>query len=184
MTFTSQLPAGPMPLIGITMTHATKLAPSAPITSAYSQYAPPRELRIRGPEQDAPHSSQNATFFVTGQGAGRSGSISGVVWVCGDRSGYDGWAGAGNAGWDFHSVLPPFQKSEDWEGDEREFGGAGAARSASQDLGNRNQRNSLKRLRQPKFHANFGRIFERLKFCLRFHALSQFAKMLWYSVVT
>ena len=99
-----------------------------------------------------------------------------MVWVCGDRSGYDGW--------DFHSVLPPFQKSEDWEGDEREFGGAGAARSASQDLGNRNQRNSLKRLRQPKFDGNFGRIFERPSCRLRFHALSQLAKILWYSVLT
>jgi hypothetical protein len=28
---------------------------------------------------------------------------------------YDGWAEAGNAGWDFHSVFPLFQKSEDWE---------------------------------------------------------------------
>ena len=27
-----------------------------PVTSAYSQYAPPRELRIRGPQQDVPHS--------------------------------------------------------------------------------------------------------------------------------
>src|SRR5262249_48342348 len=38
---------------------------------------------------------------------------------------YDAWAEAGNAGWDFHSVLPLFQKSEDWEGGASAFHGAG-----------------------------------------------------------
>src|SRR5262249_8072488 len=38
-----------------------------------------------------------------------------MVWARGHRADYDGWAEAGNAGWDFNSVLPLFKKSEDWE---------------------------------------------------------------------
>jgi choline dehydrogenase len=33
-----------------------------------------------------------------------------MVWVRGNRADYDGW--------DFHSVLPLFKKSEYWEGGE------------------------------------------------------------------
>jgi hypothetical protein len=36
-----------------------------------------------------------------------------------------GWAEAGSAGWDFNSVLPLFQKAEDWEDGASEFRGAG-----------------------------------------------------------
>ena len=43
---------------------------------------------------------------------GGSGSINGMIWARGDRSDYDGWAAAGNPGWDFHSVLPLFKQSE------------------------------------------------------------------------
>jgi choline dehydrogenase len=39
-----------------------------------------------------------------------------MVWARGHRADYDGWAEAGNTGWDFNSVLPLFKKSEDWEG--------------------------------------------------------------------
>ena len=35
--------------------------------------------------------------------------------IRGHRADYDGWAEAGNACWDFESVLPLFKKSEDWE---------------------------------------------------------------------
>ena len=45
------------------------------------------------------------------------------VWARGNRVDYDGWAEAGNAGWD--TVLPLFKKSEDWEDGESEFRGAG-----------------------------------------------------------
>ena len=46
-----------------------------------------------------------------------------MVLVRGNRTDYDGWAEAGNAGWDFHSVLPLFKKSEDWEDGESKFRG-------------------------------------------------------------
>jgi choline dehydrogenase len=60
-----------------------------------------------------------------GKVLGGSGSINGMIWARGHRADYDGWAEAGNAGWDFHSVLPLFKKSEDWEDGENEFRGAG-----------------------------------------------------------
>jgi choline dehydrogenase len=48
-----------------------------------------------------------------------------MVWTRGHRADYDGWAEAGNAGWDFESVLPRFKKSEDWEDGASAFRGAG-----------------------------------------------------------
>ena len=60
-----------------------------------------------------------------GKVLGGSGSINGMVWVRGHRADYDGWAEAGNAGWDFNSVLPLFKKAEDWEDGASEFRGAG-----------------------------------------------------------
>ena len=48
-----------------------------------------------------------------------------MVWTRGHRADYDGWAEAGNACWDFQSVLPLFKKSEDWEDGASEFRGAG-----------------------------------------------------------
>jgi len=56
---------------------------------------------------------------------GGSGSINAMVWTRGHRADYDDWAEAGNAGWDFHSVLPLFKRSEDWEGGASAFRGAG-----------------------------------------------------------
>src|SRR6516162_4158175 len=60
-----------------------------------------------------------------GKVLGGSGSINAMVWTRGHRADYDGWAEAGNAGWDFNSVLPLFQKAEDWEDGASEFRGAG-----------------------------------------------------------
>ncbi len=51
-------------------------------------------------------------------------SINALVWVRGNRADYDGWAAAGNEGWDFESVLPWFKKSEDWEDGANAFRGA------------------------------------------------------------
>src|SRR5262245_30261328 len=60
-----------------------------------------------------------------GKVLGGSGSINAMVWARGHRADYDAWAEAGNAGWDFQSVLPLFKKSEDWEDGASEFRGAG-----------------------------------------------------------
>src|SRR5262249_13973584 len=60
-----------------------------------------------------------------GKVLGGSGSINALLWARGHRADYDSWAAAGNAGWDFRSVLPLFQQSEDWEDGASDFRGAG-----------------------------------------------------------
>src|SRR5262249_34859770 len=60
-----------------------------------------------------------------GKVLGGSGSINAMTWRRGDRGVYNGWARAGNAGWDYNSILPLFKKSEDYEDGASEFRGAG-----------------------------------------------------------
>jgi choline dehydrogenase len=75
--------------------------------------------------EPGPHVAGRSIPLSLGKVLGGSGSINGMVWVRGHRADYDGWAAAGNTGWDFNSVLPLFKKSEDWEGGGSEFRGAG-----------------------------------------------------------
>src|SRR6516225_8720952 len=75
--------------------------------------------------EPSPHVAGRSIPLPLGKVLGGSGSINGMVWVRGHRADYDGWAAAGNTGWDFNSVLPLFKKSEDWEGGGSEFRGAG-----------------------------------------------------------
>src|SRR5262249_56201905 len=63
--------------------------------------------------------------LALGKVLGGSGSINAMVWTRGHRADYDDWAEAGNAGWDFHAVLPLFKRSEDWEDGGSAFRGAG-----------------------------------------------------------
>src|SRR6516162_8030194 len=74
----------------------------------------------------SPHVAGRSIPLPLGKVLGGSGSINAMVWTRGHRADYDAWAEAGNAGWDFHSVLPLFKKSEDWENGASEFRGAGA----------------------------------------------------------
>jgi len=48
-----------------------------------------------------------------------------MAWARGNRTDYDTWAEAGNAGWDFDSLLPLFKMAEDWERGASAFRGAG-----------------------------------------------------------
>ena len=93
---------------------------------------PPQWLENLGSTYDwgyryepSPHVAHRSIPLPLGKVLGGSGSINGMVWARGHRDDYDGWAEAGNAGWDFHSVLPLFKESEDWEDGENEFRGAG-----------------------------------------------------------
>src|SRR5262245_18745706 len=63
--------------------------------------------------------------LALGKVLGGSGSINAMTWARGHRADYDAWAEAGNAGWDFDSVLPLFKKSEDWEDGASALHGAG-----------------------------------------------------------
>lgn len=66
------------------------------------------------------------TIYVPrGKVLGGSGSINAMVWARGNKDDYNGWADAGNVGWDYNSVLPLFKKIEDWEGGETDFHGTG-----------------------------------------------------------
>jgi choline dehydrogenase len=75
--------------------------------------------------EPSPHVANRSIALPLGKVLGGSGSINAMVWARGNRADYDGWAEAGNAGWDFHSVLPLFKRSEDWEDGGSEFRGAG-----------------------------------------------------------
>ncbi len=75
--------------------------------------------------EPSPHVAGRSIPLPLGKVLGGSGSINAMVWTRGHRADYDAWAEAGNAGWDFHSILPLFKKSEDWEDGASEFRGAG-----------------------------------------------------------
>jgi choline dehydrogenase len=48
-----------------------------------------------------------------GKVVGGSSSVNGTIYVRGNRGDYDGWAQAGNSGWDYDSLLPFFRRVED-----------------------------------------------------------------------
>lgn len=72
-----------------------------------------------------PHVDHRSIPLARGKVLGGCGSINGLAWVRRNSAVYDDWANAGNAGWDFDSLLPLFKKSEDWEDGAHEFRGAG-----------------------------------------------------------
>jgi choline dehydrogenase len=51
--------------------------------------------------------------LALGKVLGGSGSVNGMAWARGNLADHHAWAEDGNAGWDFHSVLPLFKRSED-----------------------------------------------------------------------
>jgi len=51
-----------------------------------------------------------------GRVLGGSSSINGLLYVRGQAQDYDGWAQMGCTGWSWSDVLPLFQRSENWEG--------------------------------------------------------------------
>lgn len=52
-------------------------------------------------------------FQPRGKVLGGSSSVNAMVYCRGNRSDYDGWAAAGNPGWDYASVLRYFKRAED-----------------------------------------------------------------------
>ena len=61
--------------------------------------------------------------FERGKVIGGSSAVNGMLFLRGDPTVYDGWADAGNPGWDFASVLPYFKRSETTAGRDRRFRG-------------------------------------------------------------
>jgi choline dehydrogenase len=60
-----------------------------------------------------------------GRVLGGSSAMNGMIYIRGHRSDYDYWAYLGNAGWAYEDVLPLFKRSEDFDGGESYYHGAG-----------------------------------------------------------
>lgn len=54
-------------------------------------------------------------FQPRGKGLGGSSAVNAMIYCRGHASDYDGWAAAGNPGWDYAAVLPYFKRAEDSE---------------------------------------------------------------------
>lgn len=54
-------------------------------------------------------------FQPRGKVLGGSSAVNAMIYCRGHASDYDGWAAAGNPGWDYASVLPYFKRAEDSE---------------------------------------------------------------------
>ncbi|KAA0201641.1 hypothetical protein HAZT_HAZT004711, partial [Hyalella azteca] len=55
-------------------------------------------------------------FYPRGKVIGGTSTINFMVYFRGNRKDYDRWAGMGNTGWDYDSVLPFFKKIENYKG--------------------------------------------------------------------
>jgi choline dehydrogenase len=62
---------------------------------------------------------------------GGTSSINAMSFIRGSKEDFDLWATIGNVGWDFHSVLPFFKKSEDYEGGASSERGTGGPQPVS-----------------------------------------------------
>ena len=60
-----------------------------------------------------------------GRVLGGSSAMNGMIYIRGHRLDYDHWAYLGNAGWAYEDVLPLFKRSEDFDGGESQYHGAG-----------------------------------------------------------
>ncbi len=65
------------------------------------------------------------TECARGKVIGGSSSINAMAYYHGHPSDYDRWASFGLPGWSYDHVLPYFRKSENWEGGETGYRGAG-----------------------------------------------------------
>lgn len=63
--------------------------------------------------------------YARGKVLGGCSSINAMIYMRGQRSDYDHWAGLGNRGWSWDDVLPVFRQSEDYQHGADEFHGAG-----------------------------------------------------------
>ena len=71
-------------------------------------------------------------FQPRGKVLGGSSAVNAMVYCRGHASDYDGWAAAGNPGWDYASVLPYFKRAEHNEcGGEDDYRGVGGPLNVS-----------------------------------------------------
>jgi choline dehydrogenase len=72
-----------------------------------------------------PHVNGRTIGIPRGRVFGGSSAINAMMWYRGNPADYDAWEAAGARGWAFKDVLPSFKRSEDWEGGENTWRGAG-----------------------------------------------------------
>ncbi|MGH7912773.1 MAG: GMC family oxidoreductase [Candidatus Dormibacteraceae bacterium] len=70
-------------------------------------------------------------YLPRGRVFGGSSSINAMVYIRGNRTDYDGWAGSGARGWSWKEVLPYFKKAEDNERGASDLHGAGGPLTVS-----------------------------------------------------
>jgi choline dehydrogenase len=75
--------------------------------------------------EPTPRVNNRTILLPRGKISGGLSSINAMIWARGHKADYDGWANAGNAGWDYESVLPLFKRTEDWEDGASRFRGVG-----------------------------------------------------------
>ncbi|WP_162238745.1 GMC family oxidoreductase [Pedobacter sp. Leaf194] len=75
--------------------------------------------------EPSPILNNRMVYAPRGKLLGGSGTINAMIWARGNSDDYDNWAGQGNKGWEYNSVLPLFRKIEDWEGGSSNFHGKG-----------------------------------------------------------
>lgn len=64
-----------------------------------------------------PSIAGRSVVYSQGKTLGGSSSINGMIYNRGQAADFDGWAQAGNTGWDYDSVLPLFRRTERRVGD-------------------------------------------------------------------
>lgn len=93
---------------------------------------PARVMELQGSAEDwdyltvpQPGCGGRELRIPRGKVLGGSSSINGMIYIRGHRSDYDHWAYLGNHGWAYEDVLPLFKRSEDFDGGESLYHGAG-----------------------------------------------------------
>lgn len=71
------------------------------------------------------HTGGRVHDWPRGRVLGGTSCLNAMQYIRGHRSDFDGWAAAGNPGWDYASVLPYFIELEDYEGGASELHGVG-----------------------------------------------------------
>jgi len=75
--------------------------------------------------EPVPELNGRSFYWPRGKVIGGSGSINAMVYVRGQPEDFNDWQAMGNPGWGFDDILPYFRKSEDHDGGQTPFHGAG-----------------------------------------------------------
>ena len=83
------------------------------------------------PTEPSEGTAGRSIVWPRGRIVGGSSSINGLIFIRGQREGFDDWAEAGAVGWDYDGVLPYFRKLENFNGEPSQYRGAHGELSVS-----------------------------------------------------